>query len=83
MVKAIRMTRREWWNLKDQLLKEYPPSVILSRDKMKRVLGFTHRSYNDWNTEARHFVHLDFFSEKKHTLFLLKYSDFINEINNG
>lgn len=83
MLKAIRLTRNEWLALKAQLKEDYPPSVLLSRDKMRRVLGFTQRNYTDWETEVKRFVHLDFFSEKKHTWFLLKYSDFINEKSNG
>ena len=89
MSKSIQLTQRQWLRLKEQLQQDYPPSVILMREKMKKVLGFVDRTHHD-NTyridghgnKVPHYtrmIHLDFFSEKKCTWFLMKYGDFINE----
>jgi len=89
MAKPIRLTKREWSVLKEKLSAEYPPSVLMIRGVMKLKLGFTvreHRDYTDYdykkNPNSYLTIYLDFFSEKKRTWFLLKYSDFINETNN-
>jgi len=89
MAKPIRLTKREWKVLEGKLRTEYPPSVLMIRGVMKLKLGFTvrqHRDYTDYdhktNPGSYLSIFLDFYSEKKRTWFLLKYSDFINELNN-
>jgi len=92
MTKAISLSQHEWRILREKLEEEYSPSVFMIRSKMKRVLGFVDRKHliledqkdkhgNDI-TRAYYSVRLDFYSEKKYTWFLLKYSDFINELEN-
>ena len=92
MTKAIALSLHEWRILREKLEEEYPPSVFMIRSKMKRVLGFIDRKHrmieelkdkhgND-NSRAHYSIRLDFYSEKKYTWFLLKYSDFINELEN-
>lgn len=83
MPKSIRLTIKQWIYLKAQLEDEYPPSVTLLRGTMKRRLGFTtrHHGYRNPDTEKwQHDIVLDFFSDSKHTWFLMKYSDFINDV---
>lgn len=72
--------------LRYQLIQTQPKSVMLTRWKMREVLGFTDRLHTDWVDEPnkwggmgyeRREVHLDFFDEAKLTFFLLKYSDWI------
>jgi len=92
MTKAISLSQHEWNILRAKLEEENPRSVFMIRSKMKRVLGFVPRKHriienqkdkhgNDI-TRAYYSVRLDFYSEKKYTWFLLKYSDFINELEN-
>ena len=92
MTKAITLSQHDWRILRETLEEEYTPSVLLIRSKMKRVLGFVARRHrmieelkdkhgND-NSRAHYSIRLDFYSEKKYTWFLLKYSDFINELEN-
>ncbi len=89
MTKPIKLTKREWATLKEKLREEYPPSVVMIRGVMKLKLGFTvreHRDYTDYdykkNPGSYLCIFLDFYSEKKRTWFLLKYSDFVNELSN-
>jgi len=55
--------------------------VLLIREKMKKVLGFTSRRHHYFNQEDDYVeeIHLDFYDEPKRTMFLLKYSEFLNE----
>ena len=54
------------------------------RDKMKRVLGFTVREHKEWIPKpdggySEFQIHLDFYSERKYTMFLLKFSEIIGQ----
>ena len=60
---------------------------MLTRWKMRKVLGFTDRLHTDWINKPNKWggmgyqetqVHLDFFDEAKLTFFLLKYGDYID-----
>jgi len=47
---------------------------------MRKVLGFTSRTHSEWDMGVINRIeqiHLDFFSENKYTMFLLKYSEYI------
>lgn len=93
MANHITLTVNEWKRLQLKLKEDYSPSVLLIRGVMKLKLGFVVR-YHSWNEEyydrhqrpnsRRHtVVMLDFYNEPKKTWFLLKYSDFINELEHG
>ena len=84
MAKPIEISHHQWRRLKEQLTKDYPPSVMLIREKMKSRLGFVDREYLEWDKEMgkyggyrKNCVMLDFYSEKKRTFFIMKYSDYI------
>jgi hypothetical protein len=81
---------KSWDTIQSLIQEKYPPSVLLIRDKMKRVLGFTTRQHEEWfhrNAESKNlgygtmycetYMHLDFYDEPKRTMFLLKYGDHI------
>lgn len=91
-MKPIKITPKQWDRLLAQLRLEYPPSALLIRDSMKRKLGFVNRNFKKWieNPKADYawdsghyeeHVMLDFFDERKRTLFILKYSEFINGVS--
>ncbi len=84
--KPIILTEAKWGLLHRQLAKDHPSSVILIREKMKVVLGFTVRWHEEWildiGTSRRNFekkICLDFYNEPKRTMFLLKYGEFLND----
>jgi hypothetical protein len=84
MTKPIEISSRQWNKLLLQLQKDYKPSTVLIRERMKTVLGFTPREYKDWGDEIGHrggwrknCIMLDFYSEKKRTFFIMKYSEYI------
>ena len=81
-MKSIILTVDQWKTIRKDLQEEYPKTVFMIRDKMKRVLGFTVREHKEFypkpdggSYEFR--IHLDFYSERKRTMFLLKFSEVI------
>jgi hypothetical protein len=86
MPKPIEISRTQWEKLNKQLKKEYSLGTILIRDRMKEKLGFLPREYKDWDDSMgkyggwrKNCVMLDFYSEKKRTWFMVKYSDYIQK----
>lgn len=92
MSKSIVLSESVWLKIYNQIAKTYPPSVLLVRDKMRSVLGFTSRTHQEWidqQVDVRDIcyktkycvitIHLDFYSEPKRTMFLLKYSEYLDK----
>jgi hypothetical protein len=82
MTKPIEITVDQWEVLYKQLKEEYPISVMLIRSRMKEKLGFVNREYKEYNQVTHRYkncVMLDFYSEKKRTFFIMKYSGILNE----
>jgi hypothetical protein len=86
-MKPIILTEQNWDKLRFHLVQTQPRSVMLTRWKMRKVLGFTDRLHTDWINKPNKWggmgyeqrqVHLDFFDEAKLTFFLLKYGDYID-----
>jgi hypothetical protein len=88
-LKPIVLSPSSWKAIRDELHKDYPRSVFALRSKMRTVLGFNVREHRDWIAQPKtpgddlNFgyyedqVHLDFYSENKRTMFLMKYSELI------
>lgn len=81
MARALKLTHREWKDVKKQIALRHPKSVLLLRSKMREVLGFTPREHTEWSEErgSTLSIHLDFFDESQRTMFLLKYGDWIGQ----
>ena len=83
MPKPIELSHKQWATLKERLKQDYPPSVLYIREKGKTKLGFLDREYKDWDKEnnrwRKNCIMLDFYSEKKRTFFIMKYSEYLNE----
>lgn len=83
-MKPIRLSTRQWRTILAVMHEEYPRTVFMLRDKMKRTLGFTVREHREYVPKMdggyyENQIHLDFYSENKRTMFLLKYSEIISE----
>lgn len=72
---TLPITEKKWHEIYQKLASEHPPSVLLIRAKMRRVLGFTVRRHRNWCAVDGHYwqLYLDFFDEKSMTYFMLKY----------
>jgi hypothetical protein len=92
MKHTIKLTEAQWAKVHSDIARNYPHSVLLIREKMKTVLGFTVRRHREWikftgreDQEGRlirghweEWIILDFYSEKKMSWFRLKYSEQLN-----
>lgn len=80
------MSEESWAKLHTQLARDNHSSVMLIREKMKVVLGFTVRRHQEWvlqpgsdRRRPENSIRLDFYNEPKRTMFLLKYSEFLDK----
>jgi hypothetical protein len=83
-MKPIVLSVKQWQTIRAELQTEHPRTVFMLRDKMKRVLGFTVREHNEWVPKlsggySEHSIRLDFYSERKYTMFLLKFSEYMKD----
>jgi hypothetical protein len=81
MSKPIVLTQSKWAILRERLTADYSPSVMMLSYRMKDRLGFTVREHREW-TEQRGYmadIRLDFYNESKRTMFLLKYSEYLDK----
>lgn len=84
MTKPIVLTEAAWAKLHQRLAKDNHSSVMLIREKMKVVLGFTVRRHREWAKNEVSMapvdsIRLDFYSEPKRTMFLLKYGEYLED----
>jgi hypothetical protein len=92
MSKPIVLSEKTWAKIYNNISQNYPPSVLLIRDRMRSVLGFTSRTHEEWMDSEVNVndvsygtrwrvttIHLDFYSEPKRTMFLLKYSEYLEK----
>ena len=86
-MKPIVLEEEQWLKLRHHLYQTQPRSVMLTRWKMRVILGFTDRLHTEWIKKPNRYggmgytqrqIHLDFFDEAKRTFFLLKYTDWLN-----
>jgi hypothetical protein len=80
LVKTIKLSQATWLKIYNDIAKHHPPSVLLIRERMRKVLGFTSRTHSEWDAGVVNRIeqiHLDFFSENKYTMFILKYSEYL------
>ena len=81
-MRPVVLTVEKWKIIRTELQTEHPKTVFMIRDKMKRVLGFTVREHKRWDEGVVNMmfeIHLDFYSERKRTMFLLKFSEVIGK----
>jgi len=80
---TLKLTIDQWQRIRTDLHTEHPKSVFMLKAKMRAVLGFTVREHNEWIPKidggySDHSIRLDFYNERKYTMFLLKYSEYLN-----
>jgi hypothetical protein len=86
MATTISMTEKQWATLKDKIVEDYGRTTVLISWRLRDTLGFTIREYRDYSPgqaqkeypfESWTTIRLDFWDEQLHTMFLLKYSDYL------
>jgi len=83
---TLKLTVSQWQHIRADLHTQHPKSVFMLKSKMKQVLGFTVREHNEWVPKmdggySEQSIRLDFYNERKYTMFLLKYSEHIHKDN--
>jgi hypothetical protein len=92
MTKSITLSEPDWVTLHDRIKQDYPKSVWLVREKMRRVLGFVPREHEQWQISdpgdirskgwgfrfPTTTIHLDFYDDRKKTMFMMKYSEYLD-----
>lgn len=81
-MKPVVLTVDQWKTIRKELQTENPPTVFMIRDKMKKVLGFTVREHKRWDEGVVNMIfeiHLDFYSQNKRTMFLMKFSEVVSK----
>lgn len=73
--KRVKLTSGHWKEIRNEMLEEYPKSIVLIKANMLKVLGIEVRE------DGYSIVHLDFYDSQNHMLFLLKYSHIIEKSN--
>ena len=79
---TLKLTVSQWQKIRADLHTEHPKSVFMLKGKMRAVLGFTVREHNEWVIKpdggyGEHSIRLDFYNERKYTMFILKYSEYL------
>ena len=86
---VIELTGSQWETLARRLREDnqHQPSVMLIRSRTRQVLGFTMRRHREWVTnvegsswrQPRDRIFLDFFDERLHTWFRLRYEEYLHD----
>lgn len=84
MSKPVILTDPQWGKLRERLTEDYGRSVMLIRSRMRDKLGFVDREHRWYNPGKGYGTHicLDFYNEPKRTMFLLKYSEYLDKTGN-
>lgn len=80
MAKTITLTNQQWERLKSQIIEDYGRTTVLISWRLRDTLGFTlrqHRDEKETEWKKMYTMRLDFWDEQLHTMFLLKYSDYL------
>ena len=80
LMRTIKLSNSQWNTILKDLHSTYPKSVFMIRERMRAKLGFTTRTHREWDAGVVNRIeqiHLDFFSENKYTMFILKYSEYL------
>jgi hypothetical protein len=86
---TLKLTISQWQRIRADLHTAHPRTVFMLKSKMRQVLGFTVREHNEYvykpsehnsfdTATHEHSIRLDFYNERKYTMFILKYSEILH-----
>jgi hypothetical protein len=84
MAKTLTLSYTAWGNLKEKIIEDYGRATVLISWRLRDQLGFTVREHVDYQSGDNggwitgNTVRLDFWDDQLQTMFLLRYSDFLN-----
>jgi len=81
MAKTLTISHRAWERLKEKITEDYSRATVLISWRLRDQLGFTVREHIEYNQEDwrnSHTIRLDFWDDSMQTMFLLRYSDYLD-----
>jgi hypothetical protein len=85
MKHTITLSHIAWHTLREKIIEDYGRTTVMISWRLRETLGFTvreHRDYNQDDWATRHTIRLDFWNDQMQTMFLLKYSDYLQSHEN-
>lgn len=78
-IKHWELTHKEWEEVKQKLIADFGPSIVMISWKMRNELGFSMREHHRWDKtkqweDRASVICIDFYTEAARTYFLLKYT---------
>lgn len=83
MKHTLVLSTNAWHSLQEKIIEDYGRATLMISWRLKATLGFSVREHT-WYDHVDGFmdrftdIRLDFYDEQLQTLFLLKYSEFVN-----
>ena len=81
MAKTITLKNQQWEKLKSQIIEDYGRTTVMISWRLRDTLGVTVRQHRGNESVLEwadvYTMRLDFWDEQLHTMFLLKYSDYL------
>jgi hypothetical protein len=81
VAKTITLSVSSWHLLQEKIVEDYGRTTLLISWRLRDTLGFTVRQHSDYSGDGSHnwnTIRLDFWNDQMQTMFLLKYSDYLN-----
>jgi hypothetical protein len=84
MAKTLTLSYTAWDKLKEKITEDYGRATVLISWRLRDQLGFTVREHVDYQSGANdgwitgNTIRLDFWDDQMQTMFLLRYSDYLN-----
>jgi hypothetical protein len=82
MAKTLTISHRAWNKLKEKITEDYGRATVLISWRLRDQLGFTVREHRDYQSDANwdqeNTIRLDFWDNQMQTMFLLRYSDYLD-----
>jgi hypothetical protein len=84
MAKTLAISHHAWNKLKEKIIEDYGRATVLISWRLRDRLGFTVREHVDYQSGSNggwitgNTIRLDFWDDQMQTMFLLRYSDFLN-----
>ena len=81
MAKTLTLSYTAWNKLKEKITEDYGRATVLISWRLRDQLGFTVREHIEYNQEDwrnSHTIRLDFWDDQMQTMFLLRYSDYLD-----
>lgn len=87
MARTFVLSINNWNILRDKIIEDYGQATVLVSWRLKRTLGFTVREHSYVSSDSGGYwdrftdIRLDFWDDYLQTMFLIKYGDYVSEVD--